>query len=71
MTTPLTALDNIAEVTTRKVEEKLELLEELEEDSWEKLKTIISNDCKDGRFLDRIIKVQTIRKELNNARTRK
>jgi len=54
-----------------KVEEKLELLEELEEDSWEKLKTIIFNDCKDGRFLDRIIKVQTIRKELNNARTRK
>ena len=42
-----------------------------EEYSWEKLKTIISNDCKDGRFLDRIIKVQTIRKELNNARTRK
>ena len=40
-----------------KVEEKLELLEESEEDSWEKLKTIISNDCKDERFLDRIIKV--------------
>ena len=51
-----------------KVEEKLELLEELEEDSWEKLKTVISNDCKDGRFLDRIIKVQTIRKELDNGR---
>ena len=50
------------------IDEKLKLLDKLEEDSWEKLKTIISNDCKDGRFLDRIIKVQTIRKELDNGR---
>ena len=50
------------------IDEKLKLLDKLEEDSWEKLKTIISNDCKDGRFLDRIIKVQKIRKELDNGR---
>ena len=50
-----------------KVEEKLGLLGAIEDDSWEKLKTAISNYCRHEKFLDTIIKVQTIRKELNNG----
>ena len=45
--------------------EKLELLDEVEDGSWEKLKNFRPMGDIDERFLDRIIKIQAIRKELN------
>ena len=45
--------------------EKLSLLGIIESMAWEKLKIAISNNCRHKKFLDTIIKVQTIRKGLD------
>ena len=44
--------------------EKLKLLDLIENDSWERLNIALQNNTKGNNFLNRIIKVQIIRKEL-------
>ncbi len=47
------------------IKEKTNLLGTIEEDAWQRLFNIINdNTGVQDKFLDRIIKVQTIRKEL-------